>query len=153
MLTRKVTSRFTLAAMLVLGWSSAFGAEVIVTTGMSKAGRQAYAIDVTSNGDVASFNFSIQSPTIGSAKASTSSCLSDLPKGWSGGCNVVADKMYVFATSDSLEPLAAGVHSVGVVQFDSSSRAKEASRVVVGDMFVGDVRGNAISSEAVTSDR
>lgn len=153
MSTRKIVFGFVAVASALLMASTAFGAEVVVTSGASKAGKVSYAIDVVSSGDVASFNFSVQSPLISNAKSSMGGCLSDLPKGWSGGCNVVGDKMYVFATSDTLEPLAAGVHSVGIVHFNGGALAKEGSNVVIGDMFVGDVRGNAISSEAVTSDR
>lgn len=95
----------------------ALGSEVLFNVESSKrSGASAISFDIVSNGDVAGFNFSVDLGPSSSKKIDTSSCISDIPKGFTGGCQFANGKLNVIAYSESPGNLIPkGVSSIGFV--------------------------------------
>jgi hypothetical protein len=131
--------------------ASSQAAEVVVTGGVSK-GASSFGLDLSSSGDVASFNFRVFVPGADMAKVDLSKCASELPKSWKGSCAVAKGAIYVIANSEDGSALPAGLHSVGLIRV-AQGLAKIGVRegLVVDELFIGDAQGNALVASVNSS--
>ena len=153
----KTTLLLTTAAVGLFALGSASAAEVLVTSSAGgKGGERVIAFDLANaEGKVTGFNFKLVVPGISEKSANLGSCTKDLPSNWSGGCTALKGGVYVFATSDDLQPLAAGVHSVGSIRISAmSAKGKgKGGDFSIEELFIGDTAGNAMKATArITND-
>jgi hypothetical protein len=145
------SSAIALAALLAAGSVSAN--EVIATVvadAKSTKGATPIAIDISSTGGAAGFSFRIEVPGVDESSAKLQNCLSELPKGFTGGCNVTKGAIYVIASSDHPSvTLPAGLVSVGTVLVNRGPVAKgnDASIRIV-DVEFSDNNGNSVAGSA-----
>lgn len=139
---------FCIAAALGLVSASAFSAELVVTA-VPTGNNMAVAFDLVSEGNVAGLNFKLNVPGLAESKAKLPKCVADLPSGFSGGCSVTKEGVYVYATSDNLGiTIPAGVASIGsVVIANPAARAKAGSapKLTVSELAVYDNDAKAVT--------
>ncbi|MCC6506963.1 MAG: hypothetical protein IT475_16165, partial [Aquimonas sp.] len=88
----KFIGKTGLLAALIFGLSGiASAAEVLVTEGSAeKSGASRVALDIVTDGNVSGFNFFVRTGEV-KGSINVGSCVSDLPKGFSGTCQVAKD--------------------------------------------------------------
>ena len=82
----------------------------------TRAGSKLLSLDFESAGDVSAFTFRVALPE-GVKRIDTSSCLSDLPKGFTGVCNSRDNFVAVTVYSNSGKSAPAGLFSVGKISY------------------------------------
>lgn len=115
--------KVVLALTCALSVPSAFAAELVVTQAESaskSSGRVSISLDLASSGDVSGFQFVLRSSEqLKAGSIDTSSCLSDLPKGFSGQCRLNPDGVYFSALASDKSTLPRGVVSLGTLSIPS----------------------------------
>lgn len=131
---------FVASLGLLSSGGAAFSAELLATSSVQKsAGR--IALDLVSDGEVSGFSFFVRT---GGAKVDTSKCLAELPKGFSGGCQLGKDGVYVLAVADAMTTLPAGATTIGYLSM--SGLEKRALSVSIEQLEMSDVRGDVVSA-------
>lgn len=137
---------FASAIGLLLASSSSFAAELLVTKGVAKGTGSRVSLDVVSEGDVSGFNFTVALGKVQASKADLSKCVSELPKGWSGECNLVNGKVIIIAMADRMTTLPAGAVSVGSIGFNTADMSKAQQAITIENMEFVDVKGNVLQA-------
>jgi hypothetical protein len=141
--------KLLVASSMLAGASAAVADEVLVTAMQQKDGFVRVAFDLNTAGNAVGFNFKLVVPGLDESSAKVSGCVSELPKGWSGGCSALKGGIYVFATNESVTALPAGVTPVGSVTFRANQAlAKAGNAMRVEELFVSDKVGMGIDSAA-----
>ena len=139
-------------ASLFVGSASA--AELLVTPASSKSGNSQVALDIVSDGDVSGFQFAINVGKGLEGKVDVSKCLSELPSGFSGQCQLAKGKVFVIAMADRVTTLPAGVISVGSIEFPAATLEKAGARkptFSITDMEFVDVNGTPLNASSQIS--
>jgi hypothetical protein len=140
---------FALACASLSAVASA--SEVIVTGGLSKSA-SSFSVDVSSSGDVASFNFRLFVPGADVSRIDLSKCVADLPKNWRGSCAVAKDAVYLIANSEDGKALPSGLHSVGTIRLPGGlAKAQVEAGLIVDELFVGDAEGRDLRASVNSS--
>jgi hypothetical protein len=141
--------KLLVATSFLAGASCAMADDVHITAVQEKGGFTRVAFDLNTAGNAVGLNFKLVVPGLDESSAKVSACVSELPKGWTGGCSSLKGGIYVFATSESITPLPAGVTPVGSVTFRANqSLAKAGEALRVEELFVSDTTGMGIESSA-----
>jgi hypothetical protein len=97
---------------------------------------QVVAIDLANGGDVAGFSFHLVMPGLDAKQVDLSACVSELPKGFSGKCQLNKDGVsFVGMADSSAVSLPAGVAPIGRISFQNQGKALREMQVV--DVAVG----------------